>query len=204
MAASGIVSRVTPVHTAVRNPPSSPSTASLSGVARCWHSNAYFSLFSSLFFLRPTEHLKKDCRREFLPIHLLHDPRRIGVRDDGCASRFEHRISVVVVGVEIGTPFGVGGIVDLVGCDRHRVEPAPADHVDFSVNHCDADGGGRRRQNPCDSVAALQGRLIGLDSTMSMIQRQIMGVRRAAANASQWCGSRTIMALPTGETEWSK
>jgi hypothetical protein len=25
------------------------STASLSGVARCWHSNAYFSLFSSLF-----------------------------------------------------------------------------------------------------------------------------------------------------------
>src|ERR1700738_1208113 len=32
------------------NPPSSPSTASLSGVARCWHSNANFSLFSSLFF----------------------------------------------------------------------------------------------------------------------------------------------------------
>jgi hypothetical protein len=32
------------------NPPSSPSTASLSRVARCWHSNAYFSLFS-LFFL---------------------------------------------------------------------------------------------------------------------------------------------------------
>ena len=32
------------------NPPSSPSTASSSGVARCWHSNAYFSLFSSLFF----------------------------------------------------------------------------------------------------------------------------------------------------------
>src|SRR6202045_3255802 len=32
------------------NPPSSPSTASLSGVARCWHSNAYSSLFSSLFF----------------------------------------------------------------------------------------------------------------------------------------------------------
>src|SRR3984893_10813003 len=31
-------------------PPSSPSTASLSGVARCWHSNAYSSLFSSLFF----------------------------------------------------------------------------------------------------------------------------------------------------------
>src|ERR1700730_13364962 len=30
------------------NPPSSPSTASLSRVARCWHSNAYFSLFSSL------------------------------------------------------------------------------------------------------------------------------------------------------------
>src|SRR5580704_9450606 len=29
-------------------PPSSPSTASLSGVARCWHSNAYFSLSSSL------------------------------------------------------------------------------------------------------------------------------------------------------------
>src|SRR3981189_337456 len=34
-------------------PPSSPSTASLSGVARCWHSNAYFSLFSSLFFFDP-------------------------------------------------------------------------------------------------------------------------------------------------------
>ena len=27
--------------------------ASLSGVARCWHSNAYFSLFSSLFFFDP-------------------------------------------------------------------------------------------------------------------------------------------------------
>src|ERR1700730_3505460 len=35
------------------NPPSSPSTASLSRVARCWHSNAYFSLFSSLFFFDP-------------------------------------------------------------------------------------------------------------------------------------------------------
>ena len=34
-------------------PPFSPSTASLSGVARCWHSNAYFSLFSSLFFFDP-------------------------------------------------------------------------------------------------------------------------------------------------------
>jgi hypothetical protein len=34
-------------------PPSSPSTASSSGVARCWHSNAYFSLFSSLFFFDP-------------------------------------------------------------------------------------------------------------------------------------------------------
>src|SRR6202048_4933530 len=33
------------------NPPSSPSTASLSGVARCWRS--YFSLFSSLFFFDP-------------------------------------------------------------------------------------------------------------------------------------------------------
>jgi hypothetical protein len=29
--------------------------ASLSGVARCWHSNAYFSLFSSLFFLPDAE-----------------------------------------------------------------------------------------------------------------------------------------------------
>src|SRR6476659_3221104 len=35
------------------NPPSLPSTASLSGAARCWHSNAYFSLFSSLFFFDP-------------------------------------------------------------------------------------------------------------------------------------------------------
>src|ERR1700730_17714246 len=31
-------------------PPHRLSTASLSGVARCWHSNAYSSLFSSLFF----------------------------------------------------------------------------------------------------------------------------------------------------------
>ena len=31
----------------------SPSTASLSRVARCWHSNTYFSLFSSLFFFDP-------------------------------------------------------------------------------------------------------------------------------------------------------
>src|ERR1700738_5340855 len=31
------------------NPPSSPSTASLSRVARCWHSNAYFSLFLRYF-----------------------------------------------------------------------------------------------------------------------------------------------------------
>src|ERR1700687_2642819 len=37
------------------NPPSSPSTASLSGAARCWHSNAYFSLFSSLFFFDPPD-----------------------------------------------------------------------------------------------------------------------------------------------------
>jgi hypothetical protein len=29
------------------------ATASLSGAARCWHSNAYFSLFSSLFFFDP-------------------------------------------------------------------------------------------------------------------------------------------------------
>ena len=29
------------------------ATASLSGVVRCWHSNAYFSLFSSLFFFDP-------------------------------------------------------------------------------------------------------------------------------------------------------
>jgi hypothetical protein len=35
------------------NPPTSPSTASLSRVARCWHSNAYFSPFSSLFFFDP-------------------------------------------------------------------------------------------------------------------------------------------------------
>src|ERR1700726_4546872 len=41
------------VMTPLTNPPSSPSTASLSGVARCWHSNAYFSLFSSLFFFDP-------------------------------------------------------------------------------------------------------------------------------------------------------
>src|SRR5205807_8103541 len=37
----------------IRNVTSPTSTASLSGVARCWHSNAYFSLFSSLFFFDP-------------------------------------------------------------------------------------------------------------------------------------------------------
>ena len=42
------------------NPPSSPSTASLSGVARCWHSNTYFSLFSSLFFFDPPNRLIVD------------------------------------------------------------------------------------------------------------------------------------------------
>src|SRR3984893_17758397 len=42
--------KVTPGERPPPTPPSSPSTASLSGVARCWHSNAYFSLFSSLFF----------------------------------------------------------------------------------------------------------------------------------------------------------
>src|ERR1700730_7088785 len=31
------------------NPPSSPSTASLSGAARCWHSNAYFRYFLRYF-----------------------------------------------------------------------------------------------------------------------------------------------------------
>jgi hypothetical protein len=41
------------------NPPSSPSTASLSGVARCWHNNAYFSLFSSLFLFDPPNRFVK-------------------------------------------------------------------------------------------------------------------------------------------------
>src|SRR6202022_3820972 len=31
------------------NPPSTPSTASSSGVARCWHSNAYFRYFLRYF-----------------------------------------------------------------------------------------------------------------------------------------------------------
>src|ERR1700738_1691473 len=44
------------------NPPSSPSTASLSGVARSWHSNAYFSLFSSLFFFDPPNRLSGSVR----------------------------------------------------------------------------------------------------------------------------------------------
>src|SRR6202048_2433362 len=48
------------------NPPSSPSTASLSGVARCWHSNAYFSLFSSLFFFDPTEQICPDSAGPFI------------------------------------------------------------------------------------------------------------------------------------------
>src|SRR6202011_4594131 len=46
------------------NPPSSPSTASLSGVARCWHSNAYFSLFFAIF-LRPTEQICPDSAGPF-------------------------------------------------------------------------------------------------------------------------------------------
>src|SRR6478736_4085812 len=44
-------------------PPSSPSTAFLSGVARCWHSNAYFSLFSSLFFFDPPNRFVRVVRR---------------------------------------------------------------------------------------------------------------------------------------------
>jgi hypothetical protein len=50
------------------NPPSSPSTASSSGVARCWHSNAYFSLFFAIFFaifLRPTEQICPDSAGPF-------------------------------------------------------------------------------------------------------------------------------------------
>src|ERR1700680_1225357 len=46
------------------NPPSSPSTASLSGVAGCWHSNAYFSLFSSLFFFAPPNRFVQIPRME--------------------------------------------------------------------------------------------------------------------------------------------
>src|SRR3984893_17585464 len=51
------------------NPPSSPSTASLSGVARCWHSNAYFSLFAT--FLRPTEQICPDSAGPFIVSILL-------------------------------------------------------------------------------------------------------------------------------------
>ena len=51
------------------NPPSSPSTASLSGVARCWHSNAYFSLFSSLFFFDPPNRF----------VHIPQDPEALPV-----------------------------------------------------------------------------------------------------------------------------
>src|ERR1700719_1814065 len=59
------------VMTPLTNPPSSPSTASLSGVARCWHSNAYFSLFSSLFFFRPTEQICPDSAGPFIVSILL-------------------------------------------------------------------------------------------------------------------------------------
>src|ERR1700681_3299416 len=52
-------------------PPSSPSTASLSGVARCWHSNAYFSLFSSLFFFDPPEQICPDSAGPFIVSILL-------------------------------------------------------------------------------------------------------------------------------------
>jgi hypothetical protein len=45
---------------------SSPSTASLSGVARCWHSNAYFSLFSSLFFFDPPNRFVQIPRGPFI------------------------------------------------------------------------------------------------------------------------------------------
>jgi hypothetical protein len=53
------------------NPPSSPSTASLSGAARCWHSNAYFSLFSSLFFFDPPNRfvqIPRDLFHSFDPV----------------------------------------------------------------------------------------------------------------------------------------
>src|ERR1700724_2459760 len=52
------------------NPPSSPSTASSSGVARCWHSNAYFSLFSlfsSLFFFDPPNRFVQIPRDHSVP-----------------------------------------------------------------------------------------------------------------------------------------
>src|SRR6202035_545135 len=53
------------------HPPSSPSTASLSGVARCWHNNAYFSLFSSLFFFDPPNRFVQIPRDLFIVSILL-------------------------------------------------------------------------------------------------------------------------------------
>src|SRR6202163_2631960 len=53
------------------NPPSSLSTASLSRVARCWHSNAYFSLFSSLFFFDPPNRFVQIPRDLFIVSILL-------------------------------------------------------------------------------------------------------------------------------------
>src|ERR1700737_1213093 len=50
--------------------PSSPSTASLSGAARCWHSNAYFSFFFAIF-LRPTEQICPDSAGPFIVSILL-------------------------------------------------------------------------------------------------------------------------------------
>src|ERR1700737_1839829 len=47
-----------------------PSTASLSGVARCWDSNAYFSLFFAIF-LRPTEQICPDSAGPFIVSILL-------------------------------------------------------------------------------------------------------------------------------------
>src|SRR4030081_1199419 len=59
----GVMTPLTPLH--------SPSTASLSRVARCWHSNAYFSLFSSLFFFDPPNRfvhvLSPRCSQVILP-----------------------------------------------------------------------------------------------------------------------------------------
>jgi len=49
------------------------ATASLSGVVRCWHSNAYSSLFLR-YFLRPTEQICPDSAGPFI-VSILSPPQ---------------------------------------------------------------------------------------------------------------------------------
>ena len=52
-------------------PPSSPFNSILERVVRCWHSNAYSSLFSSLFFFDPPSRFVQIPREPFTVSILL-------------------------------------------------------------------------------------------------------------------------------------